>query len=131
MRLFTCAVCGQMLYFENSQCVRCGHPLAFLPDRGLLATVRADPSNGLIVAVDETLGPDRYRPCGNQIDQAACNWAVPEKDEQRFCRACRLNRADPQPVRSRGARCLAELERAKRRLLYTLRRPRPAGRTRG
>src|SRR5437868_15445901 len=96
MRLFTCAACDQTLYFENSQCTRCGRPLAFLPDRGLLAAVRVvDPATGLMVPVDEKLGADRYRPCGNQIDHQACNWAVPERDQQRFCRACRLNRLIP------------------------------------
>lgn len=96
MRLFTCAACGQTLYFENSQCTRCGRPLAFLPDHGLLATVRADDAvTGLLVPVDEKLRPARYRPCGNQIDHQACNWAVPETNDQRFCRACRLNQLIP------------------------------------
>jgi hypothetical protein len=121
MRLFTCAACGQTLYFENSQCTRCGHPLAFLPDHGLLAAVRADdPVTGLLVPVDERLGPDRYRPCGNQIDQGACNWAVPEKDDQRFCRACRLNRLIPNLAEPGSKDAWLKLERAKRRLLYTL-----------
>ena len=121
MRLFTCAACGQTLYFENSQCTRCGHPLAFLPDHGLLAAVRADdPATGLLVPVDEKLGPDRYRPCGNQIDHEACNWAVPEKDEQRFCRACRLNQLIPNLTEPGSKDAWLKLERAKRRLLYTL-----------
>ncbi|HEY6476941.1 MAG TPA: putative zinc-binding peptidase [Polyangia bacterium] len=121
MRLFTCAACGQTLYFENNQCTRCGRPLAFLPDRGLLAAVRADDaSTGLLVPVDEKLGPTRYRPCGNQVDQGACNWAVPESDEQRFCRACRLNRLIPNLTEPGSKDAWLNLERAKRRLLYTL-----------
>jgi hypothetical protein len=132
MRLFTCAACGQTLYFENSQCTRCGRSLAFLPDHGLLATVRADgDSIGLLVPVDEKLGPARYRPCGNQLDHQACNWAVPEQDDQRFCRACRLNRLIPNLSDPASKDAWLKLERAKRRLLYTLIRLRlpiaPAG----
>jgi len=132
MRLFTCAACGQTLYFENSQCTRCGRSLAFLPDHGLLATVRADgDSTGLLVPVDEKLGPARYRPCGNQLDYQACNWAVPEQDDQRFCRACRLNRLIPNLSEPGSKDAWLKLERAKRRLLYTLTRLRlpiaPAG----
>ena len=32
MKLFVCASCQQVVYFENSQCTRCGHALAYLPD---------------------------------------------------------------------------------------------------
>jgi hypothetical protein len=121
MRLFTCAACGQMLYFENSQCMRCGHTLVFLPERGVLAAVRGDaPSTGLFVAIDETLGPDRYRLCANQVAHAACNWAVPEKDDQPFCRACRLNQLIPNLAEPGSKDAWLKLERAKRRLLYTL-----------
>jgi hypothetical protein len=121
MRLFTCSACGQTLYFENSQCTRCGRPLAFLPDRGLLATVRAaDDPAGLLVPLDEKLGPTRYRPCGNQLDHQACNWAVLKTDDQRFCRACRLNRLIPNLSEPGAKDAWLKLERAKRRLVDTL-----------
>ena len=32
MKLFTCQHCGQLLYFENTRCERCGHALGYLPE---------------------------------------------------------------------------------------------------
>jgi hypothetical protein len=124
MKIFSCAACGQTLFFENSQCTKCGHALAFLPDRALLSAI--EPANGpesagLFVALAPVVGKGiRYRQCGNQIDHAACNWAVPEGDPQRYCRACRLNQLIPN-LANPGARAAWEkLESAKRRLIYTL-----------
>ena len=31
MRAFACSHCGQLLFFENSHCLRCGTALGFLP----------------------------------------------------------------------------------------------------
>ena len=39
MKLFTCPVCQQLLYFENSQCTKCGHQLAFVPEQLRLTAV--------------------------------------------------------------------------------------------
>ena len=32
MRAFTCEVCEQLLFFENSSCLRCGTPQGFDPE---------------------------------------------------------------------------------------------------
>ncbi len=32
MRPFSCSVCGQLLFFDNSTCLRCHAPVGFLPD---------------------------------------------------------------------------------------------------
>ena len=32
MHIFHCDYCQQLIFFENVQCVRCGHLLAYLPD---------------------------------------------------------------------------------------------------
>jgi hypothetical protein len=32
MKIFHCDHCQQLVFFENTQCVSCGHVLAFLPD---------------------------------------------------------------------------------------------------
>jgi len=36
MKLFECQHCGQLLYFENMRCERCGHVLGYLPDSAVL-----------------------------------------------------------------------------------------------
>src|SRR5947208_1325247 len=37
MKLFTCPVCRQLLFFENVQCGRCGHTLDYLPEHNVLS----------------------------------------------------------------------------------------------
>ena len=32
MKLFKCQNCGQIIYFENTRCESCGHPLGYLPE---------------------------------------------------------------------------------------------------
>jgi hypothetical protein len=53
VKLFVCQSCGNVLYFENRTCGRCGHRLAFLPEKmtfspadrigGLSARIAFDP----------------------------------------------------------------------------------------
>lgn len=101
--------------------MRCGHALAFLPDRGLLTALEpVEGEQGLFVALGPDLKAARYRLCGNYVDHAACNWAVPEADPQRFCRACRLNDVIPNLADAAAKDAWMKLELNKRRMLYTL-----------
>jgi hypothetical protein len=40
MRTFSCQVCGQPVYFENTQCNHCGATLGFLPDKLALSALQ-------------------------------------------------------------------------------------------
>ena len=125
MKLFVCPSCRQTLYFENSQCTGCGHPLAYLPEHDVLTALEpvpggGDKADGVFVALGPPAKGQRYRRCGNQIDQAACNWAVAETDEHRFCRACRLNEIIPNLADPKAKQAWLTLEDSKRRLIYTL-----------
>jgi hypothetical protein len=46
VKVFTCQSCQQLLFFESVQCVRCGHALAYLPDRGLVSAIEPEPASG-------------------------------------------------------------------------------------
>ncbi|MEY4547240.1 MAG: hypothetical protein RL685_3435 [Pseudomonadota bacterium] len=121
MKLFACPACQQIVHFENSACTRCGHALAFLPDRGTLTAL--EPVKGeaaTFVALGAALKGARYRLCGNQVDHAACNWAVPEDAAERFCRACRLNDVIPNLADAVAKDAWIKLEQNKRRMMYTL-----------
>jgi len=121
MKLFTCPACQQLLYFENSQCTKCGRQLAFVPEQSRLTAVEpvAD-ARGIFLALGLDDQGARYRSCGNRIDHEACNWTVLEGDEQRFCLACRLNEVIPNLADPVAKEAWVKLERAKRRLIYTL-----------
>ncbi len=116
MRLFTCQACGHALYFENVRCERCGAPLGFLPDRLELSALRPLDDGG----VEPLAAPGtRWRACANALDNG-CNWLVPAEADTAFCPADSLNRTIPDLGVARNGERWAVLERAKRRLVYTL-----------
>jgi hypothetical protein len=121
MKIFVCTACQQIVHFENSQCTRCGRPLLYLAEHAVMSALDPLPEQeGLFVALAPAARGQRYRACGNQIDHGACNWAVPEGDPQRFCRACRLNEVIPNLADPRAMEAWLKLEQSKRRLIYTL-----------
>ena len=121
MKLFACPACHEVIFFENSQCMRCGHALAYLTEPATLTALEPiDGAAGLFVALGARAGAGRYRLCGNQLDHGACNWAVPESDAHRFCRACRLNDVIPDLSDAKAKDAWLKLEQSKRRMVYTL-----------
>lgn len=118
VRNFHCESCDQAIYFENVQCVCCGHQLAYLPDvTSMAALERAD--DGLWRPLGGSDGR-AYRLCRNYAVENACNWAVPQEDEHDLCRSCRLTRTVPDLSLPEHRVAWAALEAAKRRLVYDL-----------
>jgi hypothetical protein len=99
VRAFTCANCHQLVFFENSVCLRCGAALGFDPE-----------SRSLVLAADAA-------PCAN-ASVAACNWLV--SDAHPLCRSCRLTRIRPNDSDAAGLAAFAQSEAAKRRLVFQL-----------
>jgi hypothetical protein len=116
MRVFACQACGNLLYFENTSCERCGHVLGYLPDRGTLSAM--EPGDG---DVWSALGADgaSYRFCRNGAD-GVCNWMIPDSDDHCFCVACRHNLTIPDLSVPENAAAWVKLETAKHRLFYAL-----------
>jgi hypothetical protein len=116
MKLFECQHCGQLLYFENTRCERCGHVLGYLPDRAELSALA--PHDGQrwrpLIAPEQ---PQRL--CANAAHDA-CNWLVPANAPGTFCRACRLNRTIPDLGPPDHLLRWQHLEAAKHRLVYAL-----------
>jgi hypothetical protein len=115
MRVFTCASCGQLVYFENDHCERCGAQLGFDPGRLALVTLAPPAPDGTLAPLR---GPGAYRRCGNAAT-AACNWLVPA-DAPGLCRACALSRRIPDLSVPENLELWREAEAAKRRLVYAL-----------
>ncbi|HYD67122.1 putative zinc-binding peptidase [Azospirillum sp.] len=116
MKVFHCQSCGQMVYFANTRCERCGHRLGYLPDLAVLSALA--PLEG-----------DRWRPlaaptrpsrfCANAAHDA-CNWLIPAESPGAFCQACRLNRTIPDLGPWENRLRWQRLETAKHRLVYGL-----------
>ncbi len=86
MKLFTCAVCRQLLFFENVKCGGCGHSVAYLPEHAVVSALEPDGEAWRTLAA-EALGA-RYRLCANSIAYGVCNWAVPAASPASLCRSC-------------------------------------------
>jgi len=106
VRAFSCDNCGQLVFFENSLCLRCSRALGFVPDR--LEMVVFDPS-----------GDDGLRPCANAT-LAECNWLLAANDRGSLCLSCGLTRTRPADADAAGLAAFAKAEAAKRRLIFQL-----------
>jgi hypothetical protein len=61
-----------------------------------------------------------YRYCKNYSDYSNCNWLVYDYETDYYCVSCRLNRTIPNLSKPQNLAYWTEIERAKRRLIYTL-----------
>ncbi|HTF22216.1 MAG TPA: putative zinc-binding peptidase [Chryseolinea sp.] len=122
MKLYTCSKCQNLLYFENTSCLRCGHVLGFDADTLELTTLAEDNTSGIFYDIRNK--QKRYRFCSNQ-QYGTCNWLVPdngrvpENDDEGLCRACILNRTIP-PLTDENLSLWRKIEIAKHRLIYSL-----------
>jgi len=117
MKVFWCDNCGQLVFFENSQCVSCGKSLVFVPDAMEMRSFdfgAIDPKSSALP------NPEGWRLCANYQDHDICNWAVPAADDNPLCRSCRLTRVIPNLDIPDNVTRWFRLEAAKRRLLFTL-----------
>jgi hypothetical protein len=115
MKLFACDVCGQVVYFENSQCLRCEARLAFDPEQACMVAVAPVGDRWARVTDQET----QWRMCANAM-HSACNWLIASEDASAFCRACRHNRTIPDLSSAHRLSAWRRIEVAKRRLYYTI-----------
>jgi len=110
-----CLVCRQLLFFENSKCLRCGTKVGYLPDAVQL--VGLQPIGPHFERLDGESG--RYRHCSNR-EVARCNWMIPDDDEVNLCASCRLTSVRPNDTELDSLDAFADAEAAKRRLIHQL-----------
>jgi len=104
MRAFACPTCQHLVFFHNSVCLHCQSPLGYDPDAATIVVM------------------DPRRQCAN-ITLAACNWLtapVGRNGTGALCRCCALTRTRPQPNDGPAVAMWADVESAKRRLVYQL-----------
>ena len=113
MKRFECR-CGKRVFFENTQCLGCQRHLGF--DSASLQMVALD-EHGDQYADDSG---NAYKRCRNHVDFQNCNWLCDAGDADEYCLSCRLNRTIPDLSQPQNQQHWHTLEKAKRRLLYTL-----------
>jgi hypothetical protein len=105
MKVYTCNNCHNPLYFENSQCLKCGHAVGFDPVTLTMMNLGAG---------------EPYRYCSN-AEFGTCNWLVSASSTSSFCLACDLNRVIPSLTSDVNRQRWKSMEAAKHRLIYSLR----------
>lgn len=116
MKVFHCQNCGQMVYFANTRCERCGLRLGYLSDRAVLsALVPLDGDRWSPLAAPA----QHSRFCANAAHDV-CNWLIPTDGPEAFCQACQLNRTIPDLGHGENRRRWQHVEAAKHRLIYGL-----------
>jgi hypothetical protein len=115
MKNFSCD-CGQTVYFENDFCLNCQRRLAYHPLENCICSLDSfDPVTGLGVAT----GGQAVQLCKNDIDYGVCNWLVTEPGYS-YCTSCSLNHMIPNLLAPDRRDWWANMEQAKRKLVYTL-----------
>lgn len=113
MRTFECG-CGARIFFDNTRCLTCQRELGFLPDQLVLSSLEPA-SDGTF-----TTPHGNYRKCENYSEHGVCNWLVPATETTQLCQACRLNQVIPDLSSPDNRENWANMEQAKRRLVYGL-----------
>jgi len=116
MKVFWCDHCGQLVFFENSQCTACQHSLVFVPDD---LEMKAFDFAALGTAAGPVDAEGRWNLCDNYRLNNVCNWAVAVEDGNGLCRACRLTTVIPNLSVPENVTAWFRLEGAKRRLLHS------------
>ncbi|WOF23322.1 putative zinc-binding metallopeptidase [Microbacterium betulae] len=110
MRIYSCRVCGNRLYFENSVCVRCGTGLGYSRDERDIVPVDGGGRHvdGAGIA---------WHVCRN-LGLSGCTWLTTDEGGQ--CTACDLTRTRPHDGDAQGLAQFPVAERAKRQLVAEL-----------
>lgn len=121
MRTFRCS-CDNMLFFDNSVCLRCGLETGFCPACQNLTAIVAQP-DGSFRCSNSACGASLAK-CANYSAHNVCNRCVvlegapPETPS--LCEYCSFNQTIPDLNVPGNAEKWYRLEAAKRRLLYEL-----------
>ena len=119
MNVFHCDHCEQLVFFENTVCVKCGNTLAYLPDLADMGSL--NPAGECLWRSPLPSAEGRlYRLCDNYTRYNVCNWVVRDNDPNALCQSCRLTRVIPDLDRPGNKESWYKLEVAKRRLVYSL-----------
>jgi hypothetical protein len=117
VKLFECQNCGQLIYFDDVQCKRCGFALGFLPAVALMTALQPNGDGSYSPLADPST---KVFYCANR-QHGACNWLT-AAGPGTLCAACRLNRTIPDLAQPENLRRWQRIEVAKHRLVYSLMR---------
>ncbi len=114
--------CGNRLFFDNTQCVRCGSVTGLCPECYFITSLI--PLDGDVYRCGHDDCQAEVRKCFNYASEGICNGLVATADTRtggwNLCRECRLTRVIPNLSVPGNREKWRALESAKRRVLYTV-----------
>jgi hypothetical protein len=114
-----------VLFFENTRCMTCNQPIGYCAEAARLVPLPEEgPAGAEPARVDVTLpGGKReaFSRCKNFSEHDTCNWLVRVAASEPYCSSCQLTEIIPDLSNPHNRQAWAEVESAKRRLLYALR----------
>lgn len=117
-KAFQC-VCGQRIFFNNTECLNCRRQLGFDPRRGHVLAL--DPGKAADTWLEAGRARGRtFKRCANFASPAACNWLLPTAAANSLCLACGLNRTIPDLSVAENRRLWFKVEAAKRQMIAQL-----------
>ncbi|WP_414834067.1 putative zinc-binding metallopeptidase [Afifella sp. YEN Y35] len=116
MKLFSCPVCSQILFFENTICERCRSILGYEPHSN--AMLALEDRGGHFEAIGDSAPKGRWTYCANAAFDV-CNWLIPADSGETFCAACRHNLTVPDLSAPENRALWRRMEAAKHRMIYT------------
>ncbi|MFY0607019.1 MAG: putative zinc-binding peptidase [Cyclobacteriaceae bacterium] len=114
MKVFQCGYCHNPLFFESYECDNCGHLSGYRDSDRMMLTFDRD-ANQLISDREKIA----YKYCKNH-EHDVCNWLIEKESDDKYCRACQLNRTIPNLSDGKNFEYWQNLEVAKHRLIYQL-----------
>ncbi len=117
-KAFQC-VCGQQIFFGNTECLNCHRALGFDPKRGHVLALDPGKLDGVWAEAGRARGR-AFRRCGNFATPALCNWLLPATSRDTLCLACSLNRTIPDLSVPENGPLWFKVEAAKRQLIAQL-----------
>ncbi|MBC54728.1 MAG: hypothetical protein CMQ34_12930 [Gammaproteobacteria bacterium] len=113
--------CGQLLFFDNSVCLRCGAAVAYQPNLGQVKSLEpAGTQNKWYIHGDAASTRRGYARCANLHSPAQCNWLVTDTRTGDLCTACALDITIPDLSQADNASYWQACEGAKRQLIAQL-----------
>lgn len=117
-KAFQC-VCGQRIFFNNTECLNCRRQLGFDPRRGHVLAL--DPGKAADTWLEAGRARGRtFKRCANFASPAACNWLLPAAAANSLRLACGLNRTIPDLSVAENGRLWFKVEAAKRQMIAQL-----------
>ena len=118
MKSFSCT-CGNTTFFENTQCVACGHELGWCPACRNIVPLQPSPDGTFQCGFSECGAV--LRKCHNYAVEQVCNRCIiANGGGGELCDCCRFNETIPDLSVPGNRAMWHRLESATRRLLYTL-----------